>query len=127
MRESKGIAYERSVGLVSSYLHSMLRRAEYVQKPSVAIEMTVLKPVNVPKYIEFRATWTRHASKIAYNGTCRFESTFEKRREKGRPLSRANAYRLLEPSAKRALAQINTITTIIEDRKQVPTTDPVEL
>jgi hypothetical protein len=35
-----------------------------LQKPSVAMETTVLKPVTVPKYIEFRAICTVKVKRI---------------------------------------------------------------
>ena len=47
--------------------------------------------------------------------------------EKGRPLSRAKAYRLREPSARRPLAAMRVMTTTVDDKKHDPTTDCVEL
>ena len=47
IRASRGIAYDRSIKV--SYTPQKTRVLENLQKPSVAIEMTVLKPVSVPK------------------------------------------------------------------------------
>ncbi len=55
MRAINGMAYERSARPLVHEAYTHLGEDGALQKPSVAMAITVLKPVNVPKYMEFIA------------------------------------------------------------------------
>jgi hypothetical protein len=98
----------------------------YSQKPCVAMAMIVLKPVEVPKYIELNAIWATVVNNIALTGTCRPETSL-RNSENGRPLSRANAYTARDPSAISEFEATVAMTAIIDASAEAPAMLPVEL
>lgn len=56
-RTRRGRRYEISYHVVSDMIQANRERVGVdIQKPSVEMETTVLKPVTVPKYMAFKAT-----------------------------------------------------------------------
>lgn len=73
-----------------------------------------------------KVIWKTVPSRIATTGTWCFFSTLLMAMEKGRPRSRAKAYREREPSASKVLAQAMSMTVMSVARMSEATSELVE-